>query len=59
MAVIDDTGEKEQTIFDMLKFKLGCEAWGNKTKEMYYSLLTLKMISFILLPPSIAAKYEF
>ena len=26
------------------------EVWGNKTKEMYYSLLNLKMISFVLFP---------
>ena len=38
------------TIFDKLKFILGSEAWGNKTKEMYYSLLSLKMISFDLYP---------
>ena len=32
----------------MLKFILGSEARGNKTKEMYYALLSLKMISFVL-----------
>ena len=37
-----------QTNFAVLKFLLGPEAWGNKTKEMYYSLLSLKMISFVL-----------
>ena len=26
------------------------EAWRNKTKEMYYSLLSLKMVSSVLLP---------
>ena len=26
------------------------EVWGNKTKEMYYSLLSFKMISFDLFP---------
>ena len=36
--------------FDMLKFILGPEAWGNKTKETYYLLLRLKMISFVLFP---------
>ena len=34
----------------MLKFILGPEAWGNKTKETYYLLLRLKMISFVLFP---------
>ena len=34
--------------FDRLIFILGCEVWGNKTKEMYYWLLSLKMISFVL-----------
>ena len=29
---------------------LGSEARGNKTKEMYYSLLSLEMISFVLFP---------
>ena len=32
----------------IFKFILGSEASGNKTKEMYYSLLSLKMISFVL-----------
>ena len=45
--------------FNILKFILGSEAWGSRTKEMYYSLLSLKMFSFVLLPPSLAAKYEF
>ena len=26
------------------------EAWRNKTKEVYYSLLSLKMVSSVLLP---------
>ena len=34
----------------MLKFILGSKAWGNKTKEMYYSLLSLRKISFVLWP---------
>ena len=55
-----------QTIFDILKFILGYEAWGNKTKEMYYSLSRedkalsslviinyLKMISFVLFPQAL------
>ena len=33
--------------FLIIKFILGSEAWGNKTKEMYYSLLSLKTISFV------------
>ena len=37
-------------LFDILKFILGSEAWGNKTKETYHSLLSLKMISFVLFP---------
>ena len=45
--------------FNILKFILGSEAWGSRTKEMYYSLLSLKMFSFVLFPPSLAAKYEF
>ena len=32
---------------------LGSEAGGNKTKEMYYSLLSLKMISFVLFPQAL------
>ena len=35
---------------DVLKFILGPEAWGNKTKETFYLLLRLKMISFVLFP---------
>ena len=45
------------TNFNILKFIFGSEAWGTKTKETYYSLLSLKMTSlfcFILI-----AKYEF
>ena len=38
----------QYTIFAILKFILGSKARGNKTKEMYYSLLNLKMISFVL-----------
>ena len=38
------------TIFDIVEFILVSEAWKNTTKEMYYSLLTLKMISFVLFP---------
>lgn len=42
------------TNFDILKFRLGTEAWGNKTKEK----LSLKMIYFVLIPPSLGAKSE-
>ena len=42
--------KSQWTIFDILEFKLGTKAWGNKTKEMYYSLLTLKMISLVYSP---------
>ena len=38
---------------DILKFILGSESWGNKTKEIYYSLLSLKMISFVLFPQAL------
>ena len=41
-------GQCEQTNFNILKFILGSGAWRNKTNEMYYSLLCLKMISFVL-----------
>ena len=30
--------------FAILKFILGSEAWASKTKEMYYSLLSLEII---------------
>ena len=35
------------------------KAWGNKTNEMFYSSLSLKMISFCFILPSLAAMYEF
>ena len=39
--------------FDRLQFILGSEAWGNKTKEVHCSLLSLKMIIFFsVIPPS-------
>ena len=50
------------TCFDVLKFILlifGSEAWGNKTKEMYYSLLILKMISFASLPQALEPSMNF
>ena len=34
--------------FRYIKIHTCSEAEGNKTKEMYYSLLSLKMISFVL-----------
>ena len=37
----------EYSIFDILKFILGSKAWGIKQKN---SLLSLKMISFVLFP---------
>ena len=44
-----DVGKK--THFDIiLKFILGSEACENKTKEMYYSWLSLMVISFVLFP---------
>ena len=43
------TLHKQKTIFDILNSIHGCEAWGNKTKELYiYSLLNFRMISFLL-----------
>ena len=36
--------KKQWTICDILKFILGSEAWASKTKEMYYSLLSLEII---------------
>ena len=38
---------------------LGSEAWRNKTKEMYYSLLSLKMISFVLFPQTSQPSMNF
>ena len=50
----------QSTKFDILKFILGCEAWGNKTKEMILRLSNeYKKHFFCLIPPSLAAKYEF
>ena len=46
----------ELTNFDLLKLILGYEASWNKTKEMYHSLLNLKMN--ILTPLVLRAKYE-
>ena len=47
----------------ILKFILGSEAWGNKTNLrnafFIYSLLRLEMISFFIIPSSLAAKYDF
>ena len=39
--------------------KIWLRGLGNKAKEMYYSLLSLKTISFFFIPPSLATKYEF
>ena len=38
------------TVEKKKKIIFGSEAWGNKAKEMYYSLISLKMISFVLFP---------
>ena len=35
------------------------EAWGNKTKEIYYSLPSLEMVFLNFIPPSLRAKFEF
>ena len=45
--------------FRYLKFILGSEAWRNKTKQMYYSLLSLKMISFVLFPQASEPTMDF
>ena len=37
-------------IFDISKFKLGSEAWGNKTKEIASSLRDERLIYFVLFP---------
>lgn len=54
-------------IFHILQFILDSETWGNKKKEMYYSLLSLKIscicvlltVGFLFIPPNLATKYEF
>ena len=46
-------------MFAILKFILGSEAWGNKTKERYYSLLGVKMISFVLFPQASEPSVNF
>ena len=38
---------------------VGSEAWGNKTKEVCYSLLSLKMISFGLFPQASPPRMNF
>ena len=43
----------------VLKFILGTKAWGNKTKEMYYSLLSLKMTFFVLYPQALQPSMNF
>ena len=48
-----------KTIFYILNFVLGSEAWGNKTNEMYYSLLSLKIISFVLFPQASQLSMNF
>ena len=45
--------------FRFFKFILGSEAWGNKTKKMYYSLLSLKMISLVLFPSALQPSMNF
>ena len=47
-----------QTIFDILKFILDSEAWGNRTKEMLF--ITEPQDDFFgFIPSSLTAKYEF
>ena len=52
-------GNGEKTSFDTLTFILGSEAWENETKEMYYSFLSLKMISFVLIPHASQPRMNF
>ena len=51
----------EYTIFNVSKFTLffGSNAWGHKTKETYYSLLSLKMITFVLFPQASQPSMNF
>ena len=39
-----------EIFFNILKFKLGFEAWGNETKEITLRLRNDKLISFVLFP---------
>ena len=47
-----------QTIFDILKFILDSEAWGNRTKEMLF-ITEPQDDFFCFIPSSLTAKYEF
>jgi len=40
----------EKAIFDILKFKLGYEAWETKQRKSNYSSLNFDSISFLLFP---------
>ena len=44
---------------NILKIVLVSEALENTAKEMYYSLLTLKMISFVLFPQASQPRMNF
>ena len=37
---------KKHSLHESISYLLGSEAWGNKTKEMYYSLLVLNISFF-------------
>ena len=43
----------------MLKFRLGTEAWGNKTKEITFRLSNEKYISFVFFPRAPEPCMEF
>ena len=43
----------------VLKFTLGSEAQGDKTKEIIYSSLYLDVISFVLFPPASEPSVNF
>ena len=47
-----------QTIFDILKFILDSEAWGNRTKEILFNAEPQDDF-FCFIPSSLIAKYEF
>ena len=49
----------DRPFFDILKFILVSEVWGNKTKEMSYSFTEPQDDFFCFIPPCLAAKDEF
>ena len=49
----------QYTIFDILKFILGSEAWGNKTKELILRLSNESYISFVSFPQASEPSMNF